>query len=164
MPIVRCAKCKKKFHKKASAISYVKRTYCSLRCCNEHKIRRVRFKCKECGKKFLLRPFEAKKVRAYCSRKCSAVHRNRIVTKQRDADKSYITKNYRTRALRIFGTKCSNKNCELKKHKISVPTELLDVDHKDSNRKNHKIENLRVLCVWCHAKKTRLEKKNVPVV
>lgn len=38
---------------------------------------------------------------------------------------------------------------------IAVPSELLDVHHVDGNRKHNKIENLEVLCVWCHAIVTR---------
>lgn len=55
---------------------------------------------------------------------------------------------YRARALKAFGAKC--KICGyLEKVK------MLDVDHIDSNRGNNVIENLQVLCVWCHAEKTR---------
>lgn len=33
--------------------------------------------------------------------------------------------------------------------------QMLDVDHINSNRKDNKLCNLQVLCVWCHALKTR---------
>lgn len=33
--------------------------------------------------------------------------------------------------------------------------QMLDVHHRDGDRKNNKIENLEVLCVWCHALETR---------
>lgn len=62
---------------------------------------------------------------------------------------------YRKHALFHYGEKCSNPDCELTKAGISIPTILLDVDHVDSNRGNNAIENLQVLCVYCHAKKTR---------
>jgi hypothetical protein len=32
---------------------------------------------------------------------------------------------------------------------------MLDVHHKDGDRENGSIENLEVLCVWCHALYTR---------
>lgn len=54
---------------------------------------------------------------------------------------------YRTRALR------QNKACV--KCGYSHDVRMLDVDHVDGNRKNNDIGNLQVLCVWCHALKTR---------
>jgi hypothetical protein len=57
--------------------------------------------------------------------------------------------NYRERALRFYGSKCSE--CGYCEHK-----EMLDVDHRDGKRNNRAIENLQVLCVWCHAWKTRM--------
>ena len=38
---------------------------------------------------------------------------------------------------------------------VKVPEELLDVHHIDSNRSHNDINNLAVLCVWCHAIVTR---------
>lgn len=32
---------------------------------------------------------------------------------------------------------------------------MLDVDHIDSNRSNAALSNLQILCIWCHALKTR---------
>ncbi len=55
---------------------------------------------------------------------------------------------YRTRAFRTYGKICVGCGYD-------EDTRMLDVDHIDSNRKNNSIENLQVLCVWCHAKKTR---------
>jgi hypothetical protein len=55
---------------------------------------------------------------------------------------------YRVRALRHYGSVCSC--CGYNQYE-----EMLDVHHKDSDRENNKIENLEVLCVWCHALRTR---------
>lgn len=55
---------------------------------------------------------------------------------------------YRSRALKAYGAVC--RKCgygDLQK--------MLDVDHIDSNRQNNELDNLQVLCVWCHAEKTR---------
>lgn len=35
---------------------------------------------------------------------------------------------------------------------------MLDVHHYDHNHKNNRYSNLRILCVWCHAKHHRLKK------
>lgn len=61
---------------------------------------------------------------------------------------------YRAHALRVYGAIC--KMCGYKEYK-----KMLDVDHIDSNRKNNDIANLQVLCVWCHALKTRKVKFHV---
>lgn len=55
---------------------------------------------------------------------------------------------YRARAFKKYGKKC-------KKCSYSKEPRMLDVDHIDSNRENNQIDNLQVLCVWCHAIKTR---------
>jgi hypothetical protein len=61
---------------------------------------------------------------------------------------------YRDRALRRYGGSCSHNECPLQG--IQIPVEMLDVDHINNDSKDHRIENLRVLCVWCHAYKTRM--------
>lgn len=55
---------------------------------------------------------------------------------------------YRKRALKHLGKICNK--CGYDKDE-----RMLDVDHKDNNRKNGNLSNLEVLCVWCHALKTR---------
>ena len=83
----------------------------------------------------------------FCSHTCSAKWSNTL----RIAEKHplYTGNGYRRKAIRIYGLGCDNKNkCPLKN--IKLPSFMYDVDHRDGNHKNHKIENLRVLCVWCH--------------
>ena len=55
---------------------------------------------------------------------------------------------YRERALKAYGATCNRCG-------YSDIEEMLDVHHRDKNRKNSKLENLEVLCVWCHALETR---------
>lgn len=62
---------------------------------------------------------------------------------------------YRQRALRHYGEQCTNKRCLIRKVGIRVPTYMLDVDHINGDHSNHALENLQVLCVWCHTEKTR---------
>lgn len=61
------------------------------------------------------------------------------------------TSGYRIRAFRERDKVCIG--CGYKDD-----SRMLDVDHIDSNRSNNKIDNLQVLCVWCHALKTRCGK------
>jgi hypothetical protein len=64
-------------------------------------------------------------------------------------------KSYRQRALRELGCRCMNCNCPITKANIDIPEYMLDVHHRDGDRLNSKIENLEVVCVWCHAITTR---------
>jgi hypothetical protein len=63
---------------------------------------------------------------------------------------------YRQRALKKYGRECGNQSCQIRAAGIVIPEEMLDVDHIDNDRENNSLENLKVLCVWCHAVKTRL--------
>lgn len=56
--------------------------------------------------------------------------------------------NYRVKAIRHYNPKC--QGCQ-----YSELEKMLDVHHIDGNRDNDSIENLLVLCVWCHALVTR---------
>jgi len=62
---------------------------------------------------------------------------------------------YRTHALRKYGEKCSNLDCNLTLKGIEIKKSMLDVHHKDGDRSNNSLTNLEVLCVWCHALLTR---------
>lgn len=65
-----------------------------------------------------------------------------------DLEQSEAPTTYRVRAMKEYGAFCTQ--CGYDKD-----PKMLDVDHIDSNRKNNALENLQVLCVWCHAAKTR---------
>jgi hypothetical protein len=62
---------------------------------------------------------------------------------------------YRQRAIKANGARCSSPDCPLRRAEIPVPRKMLDVDHRDGDRSNNAQDNLVVLCVWCHATKTR---------
>lgn len=58
---------------------------------------------------------------------------------------------YRKRALGHYGKVCAKCGYELFER-------MLDVHHRDGSRLNNKLENLIVLCVWCHG----LESRGIP--
>ena len=55
---------------------------------------------------------------------------------------------YRRKGLTYYGEKCMLCG-------FDEDVRLLDVDHKNGDRSDDRIENLQVLCVMCHAKYTR---------
>lgn len=106
----------------------------------------------ECNKPFYKWKTELErypKRRFFCSPTC-------FYKIKKDAEPTNSRKKYRQRALKHYGEKCSNLECLLTLKEIPIPKEMLDVDHIDGNRSNDSIENLQVLCVWCHNSKTRL--------
>jgi len=84
----------------------------------------------------------------FCSRECKSQAQQLGQSLTAPLSPRATGASYRAHALRIYGARC--KICKYAEHK-----KMLDVDHIDSNRKNNAIENLQVLCVWCHAMKTR---------
>ncbi len=67
-----CAYCKKKVFKYNWELTRSKNIYCTKKCSDKAKIRKDIRYCKECNKKFVVKPSEKKKC---CSFKCSAKNR-----------------------------------------------------------------------------------------
>ena len=55
---------------------------------------------------------------------------------------------YRERALKHCGAICNRCGYDALER-------MLDVHHRDKNRSHNRLENLEVLCVWCHALEIR---------
>jgi hypothetical protein len=106
-----------------------------------------------CGQTFSRKPSNliAKSGLFFCSRKCKEAAQS-IGGIKAIQPGHYGTTNgiygYRERALRHYGSRC--QSCGYEKD-----VRMLDVDHIDSNRSNAALSNLQILCVWCHALKTR---------
>lgn len=91
----------------------------------------------------------------FCTRSCATIFRNkRNVGVLNSGWKGGIS-SYRNIAFRERKAECANVSCPVTKAGIYLPKALLDVDHIDNNRKNCDIENLQILCVYCHSAKTR---------
>lgn len=68
----------------------------------------------------------------------------------------YKSTDYKGAAFKKYGRKCQNKDCVVSSV-IEIPDKMFDIDHiipRCEGGKNN-VENLQVLCVWCHALKTR---------
>lgn len=128
--------------------------FCSPVCGSKYrsKNKRINVNCSYCGKsKSILKSTKEKFINRnyYCNRKC------------KESDQSGKNHpnwtgglgSYRYRAINKYGLKCkTGPQCPLKN--IKLPDYMCEVDHKDGNRNNNNIENLQILCIYCHRKKT----------
>jgi hypothetical protein len=132
---------------------YTKLFYCSTTCAAIATRNREQFICDHCKQPFE-RKFSSKKYSKtgyrFCSRACKDAAQGIDGLVEAIRPKKYRdgSRNYRSRALKYYGAKCSQCGYDENKR-------MLDVDHIDSDRSNASIENLQVLCLWCHGLKTR---------
>ena len=151
-----CLQCSKNFYAKPSNKKIGGGIYCSTNCANEAKKTGQFYNCATCDKKIWKRQSEIKKSKTgnlFCSHHCATIKNNSLFRSDL-LHPNYLNgdRSYRIRAIKKYGLSCSNKeNCPLKN--IEIPDYLYEVDHIDQNRKNNHIDNLRVLCVWCHRKR-----------
>jgi len=137
-----CFQCGKEFFAPPKA----KAKWCSRICYGLGKRTRKEIVCSRCGKSFE-RHLNKIQERNYCSRFCKERDQEiggpLALSHYKDGSQWY-----RARAFRVHGKKCNLCGYEQEE-------KMLDVHHKDSDRSNGHINNLEVLCVWCHALYTR---------
>jgi 5-methylcytosine-specific restriction endonuclease McrA len=104
--------------------------------------------CGGCGNEFFL--YESQMTRGrgkFCSRACSAKHRDKrwtaSITGARNPLWNGGSGTYRDRAIREYGAACAECGYDRE-------PSLLWVHHKDFSRTNHNLDNLVVLCIRCH--------------
>ena len=128
------------------------RRFCSVSCAVSSRTSYTEIECALCGKKRMARTAKMKSKSGlyFCSKECK--------NKAQRSEKNIIpAKHYSGTGLRSY-IQIARRNYE----PICVScgykedSRLLDIDHIDSNRKNNDLSNLQVLCVMCHAKKTRV--------
>lgn len=126
--------------------------YCSRKCSDRGRSKRLLVRCALCKKHILKKRHEIKRAKTgllFCNRACKEKAQSIGGIKEVQPDHYKDGRwSYRSRAFRKYGAKC--KSCGYFSFK-----KMLDVDHIDGDKANNKIENLQVLCVWCHAIKTR---------
>jgi len=154
---VKCNNCGKKIWKVSHQLKYYKGHYCNIKCKDAYQDKRLVTKCAWCSKPILKSSIEIKHSKSgnvYCSQSCATSLGNRLYKfgQNNPNFKSGDHLTYRGWALFNYGKKCQNKQCPIK---FNYPIKMLDVHHKDGNRKNNRLSNLEVLCVWCHTIRTR---------
>lgn len=155
-----CNFCKKDLKKRATDFHKSKNHFCDEKCSGAFKRVGIEQPCFNCGILIYVTPGRfgsktRKTDKVFCSKSCSISNRNTLFKNSDHALWNGGFCSYRERALRDHGTFCQNPWCDLKDLNFEIPVLLLDVDHIDNNRDNNEIDNLQVLCVWCHARKTR---------
>lgn len=151
-----CESCKSEFQAHKTRHEQGRHRFCSVACRQQSQRKQVDVQCSYCAAPLKRNPKKSKTCMFFCNNDCK-------YAAARDESISYRTgpigkgdaraKAYRTRALRHYQHKCAQ--CGFDAH-----VALLDCDHIDSDRSNGNIENLQLLCVMCHAIKTR----HVPIL
>lgn len=136
------------------------KTFCSTRCSMKNRTisDRIEVLCAMCGNKTIKCNSQLEKSKSglyFCSRKC------KDKAQRLDSKISKIWPNhygngdgihqYREDAFKKLPNKCNV--CGYARH-----PEVLDVHHKDMDRKNNDISNLEILCPTCHREKHFLTK------
>jgi len=144
-PNTKCSVCNKEIYRRPSQIKATNgKVFCSL-ICNGIYCRKEN-PCLVCGK--LISAGLNKKT---CSRGCSNKNREGIRYKiGRPKDKAILFRTLKLKLLEERGESCGR--CTYNKY------EILQVHHKDRNRKNNKFENLELICPNCHYEEHFLEK------
>ncbi len=152
-----CLFCKIPFYCKPANKKLGWGKYCSLLCKNNAAKTGKLFTCVSCKKETWKTPAQIKRSKTgnvYCSRHCSTVNNNKLFKKWENHPRYSFGRNiYRKNAIDVYGLKCNkNENCPL--INIKIPEYMFEVDHINSNRDDNTIDNLQVLCLYCHREKT----------
>lgn len=146
---IQCLECPNIFYRPKHRIDGAK--HCSKACTDRSKqTPKVSVTCGACSKPFVVtvaRHGASKSGVFFCTRKCKDVGQSADGILKPSHFVSGVC-HYRKKALKYCGAKCSI--CQ-----YDEDERMLDADHINGDRSNNLLENLQILCVWCHALKTR---------
>lgn len=150
-----CKNCGETFYRSDAEIKARPCECCSRKCSDAYKKSKshIQLICDSCGNTFnrLKSKSVTKSGLVFCSKDCKEAEQ-RIGGKLELEHYEDGIASYREKAFRKIGCMCQ-------KCGYSDDDRMLDVHHKDGNRRNNRISNLEVLCVWCHALETRKDWK-----
>ena len=125
-----------------------KNYYCSKECFFISRLKQTTIKCLFCGDTSSRQNSKVRE-KNFCNRIC----KEQYFSGENHPLWHVGSRSYRDRAIKKYGYQCvKGKNCPLKN--IQKPNYMYEVDHIDGNRRNNVIENLQVLCIYCHREKT----------
>jgi hypothetical protein len=127
-----------------------KRKTCSTQCRTLFLSKKARVSCAWCSESFEVQAKRVKKSKSglvFCTRTCKDQAQRADGLEEIRPLKTDIA-DYRDKALRAKDRAC--ERCDYKEE-----VKMLDVHHIDGDRENNELENLEILCVWCHALDTR---------
>ena len=141
---IQCHQCQKEILRERKNVNTNARrghkNFCSKLCASDaRKVQLVKINCAACGSEILRKFRDIKDCEfSYCNRSCANTVRCGVAHPN---FKGGIA-TYRKRALEYYGAKCQVCSYDI--------LEVLEVHHRDKNRKNNAIENLVVLCPTHH--------------
>lgn len=142
-PNTNCSICNKAIYRRPNQINNGQ-VFCSMACYGVSC--RKEIPCLICGKLIL-----AGLNKKTCNRNCANKNREGIKYKiNSPKDKVKSQRALKLRLLKERGKKC--EKCNYSKYQI------LEVHHKNRDRKNNELENLELICPNCHAEEHLLEK------
>lgn len=147
-----CCECNKVFYAKKQ------QDFCSQECFSNSKS--FMAKCYNCGKDFKTlksRVLHSKSGLFFCSRECKDFAQSIEGGCEAIRPIEYKTgiTYYREKAIKNKPMEC--EECGIKE------SDILEVHHKDGNRKNNNLSNLIILCPNCHARHTKKKQKHTPL-
>jgi 5-methylcytosine-specific restriction endonuclease McrA len=115
----------------------------------------MKISCTNCKKEVDRRPSDLKKSKTgnhFCSQSCAATYNNTLLrTGINHPNYKEGGNYYKYKFIKDEDAQCSR--CGYNKY-----PEVLEIHHKDVNKKNNKLENLELLCPTCHVEEHFLNK------
>ena len=148
---VNCDYCNKLFQKSKSQANRAKKVghkmYCSKDCYRKANTTSITRPCAFCGEPVTRIKSEYKRSKSgnlFCNTSCSSRYNNAQRDQGYNKHPNFTNgqATYRNRALKHYGSKCTVCGYDVES--------VLQVHHKDLNRKNNDINNLDVLCPTHH--------------
>lgn len=138
-----CAQCGIKIYRRKTQLKKHNYFVCSKKCNSIYKNQEVEKKCSYCDTEILVKRSVAKKSRSgnnFCDSSCAASFNNKITKKKGELP----IWSYRKIAFANYALKCNR--CDYDRYEG-----VLQVHHKDRDRRNCNLDNLEILCPTCHS-------------
>lgn len=149
--IKNCVACKKEFYVPLYRKEIAK--FCSKKCQNHAQYDKYKFHCACCGKEVITSPSKRRQRKRFCSMECKTF--NSYTEKTRRAQSRAYNKLFRNRKISQRTLRRSIflvKEIKCEKCGYMEFDFCLDIHHKDGNCTNNSLENIAILCAFCHRK------------